>query len=579
MKTESIERQIGAWLEGDYDLDTKAEIQRLQRENPEALVDAFYTDLKFGTAGLRGIMGVGSNRMNVYTVRRATLGLARYLENQKAPGPVLIAYDSRHNSRRFAEETARVLAACNREALLYREIRPVPLASFGCRYQHCAAAVMITASHNPPEYNGYKVYWSHGGQVLPPDDSGIIEEVERIKALDKIKTVPLNHPLIHQIDGEVDAAYLSAIVDCQSYPEQNQKEGGKLALTYTSLHGTGITLMPEALKRWGFSNLSLVEKQCLPDGDFPTTKSPNPEEEEALSLGIEQLRKAGGDLLIATDPDADRLGAAILHEGEPVIFTGNQIACLCLDHLCQAAAKTGSLPKTTTFIKTIVTTELFRTIAIASGFRCIDLLPGFKYIGQMMERWALAPPGGPTFGFAAEESYGYLVGTHTRDKDAIVCGCLLAEAALAAKLRGETLLDQLHRLYHQYGIHREHLKSLTYKGKEGQQEIKGMMEHLRASPPTEIEGIPIMAIEDYLSGKRREPATGTQKPLPLPKTDALLFWLEDGTKLVVRPSGTEPKIKIYCGIVSSRFPTLQKGIADADARAERYLTRLEAHLR
>lgn len=577
---QTTQKNIDTWLKGDYDEASKNEIRRLQRENPEELLDAFYTHLNFGTGGLRGIMGVGTNRMNVYNVRAATQGLANYILKQtpkEGKHSAVISYDSRHHSREFAEETAKVLAANKIEVFLYKELRPVALASFGVLYKHCTVGIMITASHNAPKYNGYKVYWSHGGQVLPPHDKGIIDEVNRITKNTMVKTVEnLSHPLIHEVDGEIDAAFLAKIHRLQMHPGDNKSKGKDLHIVYTSLHGAGITMVPRALKDWGFTHLTLVDEQVIPDGNFPTLKNPNPEEPEAMRLGIKKLEEVNADLLIATDPDTDRLGVVVMHANEPFFFNGNEVACMLAEHLCRSLEETHSMPPKPMFIKTIVTTELLRKIVEHHGATCLDVLTGFKYIGEKISQWeedtAVNEVIGHHFIFGGEESYGYLLGTQTRDKDAIVSAACLCEAALQLKLQKKTLVDFLYEIYQKFGIYREKLISLTFEGKEGVDKMRSMMHTLRESPPTEIGSLKVVTVEDYLSRTILHTATGHKEPLTLPHSDVLRFWLEDDTKIVVRPSGTEPKIKLYGGIRDKHHhPASEKALVQAIQSCDRRL--------
>lgn len=538
----STEQRIQSWLEGPYDAATKAEIRRLLTADPKSLNDAFFKDLSFGTGGMRGIMGIGSNRLNVYTIRMATQGLANYIKQQSGSHKVFIGYDVRHHSREFAEETAKVFAGNGMQVLLSKEICPTPLVSFACRHYQCSAAVMITASHNPPQYNGYKVYWSDGCQIVPPHDEAIMEEVKKITSPSQV----LLGEKYEEVGSELDEAYLKELKKLQLL-----SLNVPLKIIYTNLHGTGIRLIPKALKSWGYNDVHLVEKQLPLDPNFSAAPSPNPEEEKALKLGIEEMEKQKGDFLIATDPDADRIGLAI----PGTRFTGNQIACLCLHHICKTLKEKGEFPKNAAFIKTIVTTELFKEIATSFGGKCIDVLTGFKYIGELIGIWEKAFDG-YQYLFGGEESYGYLFGTFVRDKDSISSACLIAEAAAAAKKEGKTLLDELHDIYRTYGIHREGLKNLAFADTQaGMEEMQALMKRLRASPPQKIGGIPITSIEDYLPGKDN-----------LPPSDVLRFWLADATKLVIRPSGTEPKVKIYAEVVEKAGPRLEEAIQKADAR-------------
>ncbi|WP_154017883.1 phospho-sugar mutase [Candidatus Protochlamydia phocaeensis] len=577
------QKNVDLWLEGQYDEETKARIRDMLQEDPKQVVDAFYTNLTFGTGGLRGIMGIGTNRMNVYTVRAATQGLSNYILKQPKEAnknhAVFIGYDSRQHSRLFAEESAKVLAGNGIQVYLFKNIRPTPLVSFGCRYKNCLAAIMVTASHNPPEYNGYKVYWSDGAQIVPPQDQGIINEVVKITDPTMVKKVEaLSHPLIHEIEEEVDQAYLKAITTLQSYPQVNQKEGSRLKIVYTSLHGTGITIVPQALKLWGFTNLTFVDKQVIPDGTFPTTHSPNPEEAAALKLGIERMQQTQSDLLIANDPDADRMGVAVNHQGQAVILNGNQICAICLEHILEALSKQNRLPEKAAFIKTIVTTELFQAICDTYKRPCFNVLTGFKYIAEKIREWENRSDG-YQYIFGGEESYGYLLGTFSRDKDAVVCSALICEVALQAKLQEKTLVDKLYDLYRKYGIYQEKLLSINFgETKEGKEQMVLGMQRLRDSKLNAINGIPVMAIEDYEASTKYYLESGKTEHIYLPVSDVLVYWLGDGSKVMVRPSGTEPKVKIYCGVVEKNFSSIPQGIESSLKRCEALLLFMKQHL-
>jgi phosphoglucomutase/phosphomannomutase len=428
-----------SWLKDTFDEETRREVQRMIDSDPQALSDAFFKELSFGTGGLRGLMGVGTNRLNIYTIRATTLGLAHAILQQPHPPEghsVFIGYDVRNHSKQFAEVAARVLAGKGIRVLITQEICPTPLVSYGCRHYRCSAAIMITASHNPPAYNGYKVYWNDGGQVVFPHDQEIIQEVRKIAIDDPIPMSPLESPLIVWVTRALDQAYLNELKNLQLYPPQ------PLKILYTPLHGTGIRTIPQALQSWGYSDLHFVEEQKNPDGYFTHAPSPNPEEKKALELGIQQLYQQKEDLLIATDPDADRMGIVILDQGKAIPLTGNQIACICLYHICTALTFRGEFPSNAAFIKTIVTTELFRKIAEHFGGTCIDVLTGFKYIAEQMTLWQNSFDA-YQYLFGAEESYGYLVGTFVRDKDAISASCLIAEAAALAKKQNLTLLKSM----------------------------------------------------------------------------------------------------------------------------------------
>lgn len=571
-------KHIEEWLKGPYDDETKSAIRKLLNENPKEIIDAFYTNLSFGTGGLRGLMGVGTNRMNKYTVNNATQGLANYLKKQPENGmkSVFIGYDSRHQSKAFAESAAKVLAGNNIHVYLCPEIRPTPYVSFGCRFKHCSAAIMVTASHNPKEYNGYKVYWNDGAQVLPPHDVGIIDEVNHITSLDQIQSVSsLENSHIEYVTEEVDRAYLEAIKNAQLYPDQNRAKGQQIHIVYTSLHGAGISLMPQAFADCGFVNISYVKNQCIPDGDFPTLKSPNPEEKAALKLGIDLLESTKADLLIATDPDADRVGVAVKHKSEVVILNGNQIACILLAHICEALTATNKMPKNATFIKSIVTTELFRAIANSFGKECYDVLTGFKYIAEKIREWE-SIPNGPEYIFGAEESYGYLFGTIVRDKDAISSSTLIAESALQAKLQGKTLVDLLNDIYKKHGVYVENLISVKFEEtKLGKEQMQKGMDNIEKNPPKSINGIQVISLENYTKSTKTDMASGKVETLTLPKSDVLIFRLSDGSKLIVRPSGTEPKIKVYGGVVVKQFESVESAFRTGQDKVQALLATLQ----
>jgi len=570
MLDKAIEARVSSWLNGPYDAETKEKIRQLKKTNPDALVDCFYTDLSFGTGGLRALMGIGPNRINIYTIAMATQGLANYINQQKRSGEIpslFVSFDSRNGSRLFAEKTAEVLLANQIRVYLTEELRPTPYVSFGTRYHHCTAGVMITASHNPAVYNGYKVYWSDGAQVVSPHDTGIIQEVRKIHDLSQVKTQSLKGEFLIRTGKELDQAYLTMVEGLQHFPEENRTHGKELKICYTSLHGTGITLVPEALKRWGFSNLCFVEQQIVPDGNFPTVSFPNPEYPETLKLGIEKLQKEHSDILIATDPDADRLGVVVLHKEKPTILTGNEIAAICVDFLCH-----GVLPKNGAFITTIVSTELIHTIAEAHNLSCFEVLTGFKYIGEKIEEWDKSFA--HEFIFGAEESYGYLTNTHVRDKDALSASCLIAEIALRAKLQKRSLVDLLDTIYKKYGIFREGQLSINFPAeKAGIEQMTAKMQLLRANLPTTFCGQEVVLIEDYQSRIRHLIKTKKEEKLTLPKSDVLLMRFSNNSKIVIRPSGTEPKIKIY-GAVQSKVHS----VAECDAQLADLLNAAEKEL-
>lgn len=576
--TPEVQKRIDYWLNGPFDEKTKAEVRALKEKDPQGLVDAFFSDLSFGTGGMRGIMGAGTNRMNIYTIRLATQGLANYLRKQNTQNQlsVLIGFDSRHHSQEFAREAARVLAGSGIHVYLLDELRPTPYISFACRFKKASAAINITASHNPKEYNGYKVYWSDGAQVVAPHDEGIVKEADALKDLASVHLAALNDPLIETVaTTPLDKEYIRAIAPLQHFPEENKKNGASLKITYTPLHGTGITIVPNALKDWGFTTIHLVNEQIIPDGDFPTVKFPNPEYQETLKLGLEHLERTGSDLLIATDPDADRIGAVIRKQGKTVLFNGNEMASICVDYLCEVLPKLKKMPAKGAFVTTIVTTQLLKKIATMNHQACFEVLTGFKYIGEKIHLWETAKDG-YQFIFGAEESYGYLLGTHSRDKDAIISSCLIAEIALYDKLQGKTLLDRLHQIYRKYGVFREKQMSLNFNpGKEGMDQMAEVMKRLRSKPPQTIAGHQVTCIEDYEKRTRVNLMHSTTEKLDLPQSDVLLFWLDDQSRLVIRPSGTEPKIKIYGCVTSEHFRTIESGIAECDQRLDLLLNALK----
>lgn len=566
---ETTRKNILSYLNGNYPQKVKEEIINLINSNPEEAKNSFYTQLSFGTGGIRGKMGLGTNRLNEYTIISATKGLANYLKKEIKDKPlrVFIGYDNRSNSKLFAEKTAQVLAGSGIKAFLFKNLCPTPIVSFGCRYLKCQAAVMITASHNPPEYNGYKVYWSDGGQVLPPHDTGIIKEVSSISDPSKIELAPLDHPLIEITEEEVYGAYLKKLKTLESYAEKNLKNGKNLHIVYTSLHGTGITLIPKALSLWGFNNVTLVKEQCAVDENFSFAKKPNPEEKQALDMGIKLLLEKKADFLIATDPDADRIGVVINHKNNPVILSGNQIGAILLQHILFSLQKKGNLDKKSATVKSIVTSELIAKISKSYNCPCFDVLTGFKYIAEKIKLWE--EENSYKFIFGAEESLGFLREDFVRDKDSISSSCLLAEAALIAKMQNETLFDSLKNIYKKYGVYREALISLSFKdGKEGMDEINAIMGFLRKSPPKVFANYNVAVIEDYKSQIRLDLETNSTEKILLPVSDVLLYKLSDETKIVIRPSGTEPKIKIYLGAIEKNVNDVDKSIELCDKRLE-----------
>ncbi len=534
-----------AWLSPVFDPDTRMQVKQLIDNDPDELVECFYRNLEFGTGGLRGIMGVGTNRMNKYTVGMATQGLVNYLK-KAFPGKGLraaIAYDSRNNSRYFADISAEVLSANGIEAYLFDDIRPTPVLSFAIRQLHCHTGIMITASHNPKEYNGYKVYWADGGQLVPPHDKNVIQEVLAIASPQQVYFDP-RHELIHAIGAEVDAAYIEKSKTLSLSPELNRRFSD-LKIVYTPIHGTGVRLTPMLLKAFGFQQIIPVEAQEVPDGNFPTVHSPNPEESEALTLALQHAKQTGADLVMATDPDADRVGVAVKDlTSEFVLLNGNQTASLLTYYLLKKWQEKGLIKGREYIVKTIVTSELLAVMADAYGVACYDVLTGFKYIAEIIRNLE----GKKIFIGGGEESYGFLVGDFVRDKDALIACAMIAEAAAWAKSQNKSLYNVLLDIYLEYGFYKEKLLSVTKKGKAGAEEIALLMQRYRSQPPLLLAQTRVVSVKDYKLQADKNLIDGTQKPIDLPKSDVLQFILEDGSKITVRPSGTEPKIKFYFGV-------------------------------
>ncbi|MDR2540042.1 MAG: phospho-sugar mutase [Chlamydiales bacterium] len=566
-----IRKRAEAWLNSPFDLDTQNQV-RLLMQKPQELIDAFFCDLSFGTGGLRGLMGVGTNRLNIYTIQRASQGLANYINQQKKTGKVVIGFDSRHHSKEFAEEAAKVLAANQIQVFFIHELRPTPYISFACRFMRADAAIMITASHNPAQYNGYKVYWSDGGQVVSPHDISIAKEVEKISQPSQIHLSDLSNPIIQQIGNSLDQAYLQAIAPLQIFPEQNHQIGKDLKITYTSLHGTGSTIVPQALTQWGFDQVYLVKEQCQPDSSFPTVAFPNPEYRETFTMGLKYMLDTQSDLLIATDPDADRIGIAILHHNKPILLDGNQVAAICADYLAQALSSEHKMPAKAAIVTTIVSTQLLKSIAKRYKMEYREVLTGFKYIGELIHKWEQSQES-PCFLFGAEESCGYLIGTHTRDKDAIVISCLLAEIALYAKRQNQTLQDRLEKIYQTYGLFQEKQFSIDFApGRESVKKMENIMQQLRQNPPKTIAGIDVLYVEDYQKRIRFDLKFKQQKTLELPLSNVLTFRLKDQSRLIIRPSGTEPKIKIYLSTHLDSYSLLEQGIDQCQTHLNTLLT-------
>ena len=542
----AIIEKAKAWLSENYDEDTRKAVKNMMDNDPSELVECFYRDIEFGTGGLRGIMGTGTNRMNKYVIGSATQGLANYLRICYGPDfeiKVAIAYDSRNNSQFFARIAAEVLAANGIKVFLFDNLRPVPELSFTVRHLGCQSGIVITASHNPKEYNGYKVYWNDGGQLVPPHDSNVIDEVQKITSVTEVKFSG-NPENITIIGNEIDKAYKDVLLKLSLSPDVIARQQD-LKIVYSPIHGTGYKLIPEVLKEFGFNNVFLVEEQITPDGNFPTVHSPNPEEKAAMNLALELAKKVDADLIMATDPDADRVGLGVKDtHGNYILLNGNQAASLLIYYLIKKWKANGKLTGNEFIAKTIVTSELLKDIAVSHGVESYDVLTGFKYIAEIIRRFE----GEKQFIGGGEESYGYLIGDFVRDKDAVASCALLAETAAWAKDQGMTMYEMLINIYHEYGFYLEDLISITKKGKSGAEEIQKMMDDYRSNPPREIKGIKVLLMKDYKLRKETNLSTGEEKVIELPKSDVLQFFLEGGSKITVRPSGTEPKIKFYFGV-------------------------------
>jgi phosphoglucomutase len=541
----TIQATVSTWLNGNYDQATKDEISRLQKESPDELTEAFYRNLEFGTGGLRGLMGVGTNRMNKYTVGMATQGFANYLRKTygEAPIKVAIGHDSRNNSRFFAETTANVFAANGIDVYLFEALRPTPELSFAIRRLGCKGGVVCTASHNPKEYNGYKAYWNDGGQLVPPHDKNVIREVEAIKSVDDVQWTG-GESRITIIGKDMDEAYISMVKGLSVYPEVIAKQHD-LKIVYTPIHGTGITLVPPVLKAYGFTNVTVVEEQSTPDGNFPTVVYPNPEESEAMSIGLKKAKALDADILVGTDPDSDRVGIGVKnHKGEWVLMNGNQTAVLAFAYMIEARKKKGLAQPNDMVIKTIVTSEMIDEVAKQNNIACYNVLTGFKWIAELLKE----KEGKENYVIGGEESFGLMVGDQVRDKDAVSAAALLCEMAAYEKEQGRSLYDKLIDLYIQYGFYLEHLISITKKGMRGQEEIAEMMQGFRNNPPATINGSPVVQLLDYQLQVGKNLKTGENWDITLPKSNVLQFILEDGSKISARPSGTEPKIKFYFSV-------------------------------
>ncbi|MBI1342622.1 MAG: phospho-sugar mutase [Terrimonas sp.] len=546
----AIQAKIEAWLSNGFDQSTKDEIKKLQSENPNELTDAFYKNLEFGTGGLRGLMGVGTNRMNKYTVGMATQGYANYLK-QSFPGKeikVAIAHDNRNNSRFFAETVANVFGANGIKVFLFESLRPTPELSFAIRNLGCKGGVVCTASHNPKEYNGYKAYWTDGGQLVPPHDKNVIREVDKIASVEDVKWQG-GEANISLIGKEMDDAYIKMVKSLSVYPDVIARQQD-LKIVYTPIHGTGIKLVPEVLKQFGFTNVHIVEEQMVPDGNFPTVVYPNPEESEAMSIGLKKAGELDADILLGTDPDADRVGIGVKdNNGNWVLMNGNQTAVLAFNYMIEARKAKGIARPNDMVIKTIVTTDMIHHIARKNNVACYDVLTGFKWIAELIK----SKEGKEHYIIGGEESFGLMIGDQLRDKDAVSAVAFLCEMAAYEKEKGRTLFQKMIDLYVEYGFYKEHLVSITKKGMDGQQQIATMIQGYRDNPPTMIAGHDVMQFLDYEMQKGKNLKTGEVWDISLPKSNVLQFILSDETKISARPSGTEPKIKFYFSVNDKLF--------------------------
>lgn len=543
--SEMIELNVQRWLSGNYDANTKQVILDLQANNKEELQDSFYRNLEFGTGGLRGIMGVGTNRINKYTIGMATQGFSNYLLKTYPNESIAVAigHDSRNNSRFFAETTAQVFAANGIKVFLFEALRPTPELSFAIRQLKCKAGVVCTASHNPKEYNGYKAYWDDGGQLVPPHDKNVISEVEAIQSVDEVKWSGGAHNI--QLMGEaMDQDYIKMLTSLSVYPEIIAQQQD-LKIVYTPIHGTGITLVPKVLASFGFTNVTIVDEQATPDGNFPTVKYPNPEESETMSIGLSKAKAIDADILLGTDPDADRVGVGVKnHKGEWVLMNGNQTAVLAFAYMMEARRAKGIAATNDMVVTTIVTTEMINQVAKINEVNCYNVLTGFKWIAELVKE----KEGKENYIIGGEESFGLMIGDQIRDKDAVSAVALLCEMAAYEKSKGKTLFDKMIELYIQYGFYYENLISITKKGMNGQQEIKDMMEGYRQSPPVTIDGEAVVTLLDYELQLGKNLQTGATWKLNLPKSNVLQFITAKGSKISARPSGTEPKIKFYFSV-------------------------------
>ncbi len=558
-----VKERAEKWLSDSYDEETRKKVKQLIDNDPKELTESFYKDLEFGTGGLRGIMGIGTNRMNVYTVGMATQGLSNYLKKAFPDEPIRVAvgHDSRNNSRLFAERVADIFAANGFKVYLFDSLRPTPELSFAIRHLHCHSGVVVTASHNPKEYNGYKAYWSDGAQVVAPHDRNIIAEVQKITSPDQVMIWKGDRSEnIEILDETFDQIYLEAVHGLSLSPDAVERYHD-MKIVYTPLHGTGVILVPESLRKYGFTNILTVKEQNIPDGNFPTVESPNPEERSAMKMAIELAESEKAEVVLATDPDADRIGMALRDEnGQYVLLNGNQTCSLLVYYIVKRWSELGRLRGKEYIVKTIVTTELVARIAESFGVRHFDCLTGFKYIATVMRNHEQTMQ----YICGGEESFGFLAEDFVRDKDAVSACSLAAEAAAWAKSQDMTLYELLKEMYVRYGFFREALVSVIRKGKEGQEEIAKMMSDYRSDPPRSLGGSPIVVIKDYLNGEALDLTNGSKTPIDMERSNVLQFTTADSTVVSIRPSGTEPKIKFYFGVRAELNDTARFGEVQAE---------------
>ena len=558
-----VKERAEKWLSDSYDEETRKKVKQLIDNDLKELTESFYKDLEFGTGGLRGIMGVGTNRMNVYTVGMATQGLSNYLKKAFPDEPIRVAvgHDSRNNSRLFAERVADIFAANGFKVYLFDSLRPTPELSFAIRHLHCHSGVVVTASHNPKEYNGYKAYWSDGAQVVAPHDRNIIAEVQKITSPDQVMIWKGDRSEnIEILDETFDQIYLEAVHGLSLSPDAVERYHD-MKIVYTPLHGTGVILVPESLRKYGFTNILTVKEQNIPDGNFPTVESPNPEERSAMKMAIELAESEKAEVVLATDPDADRIGMALRDEnGQYVLLNGNQTCSLLVYYIVKRWSELGRLRGKEYIVKTIVTTELVARIAESFGVRHFDCLTCFKYIATVMRNHEQTMQ----YICGGEESFGFLAEDFVRDKDAVSACSLAAEAAAWAKSQDMTLYELLKEMYVRYGYFREALVSVIRKGKEGQEEIAKMMSDYRSDPPRSLGGSPIVVIKDYLNGEALDLTNGSKTPIDMERSNVLQFTTADSTVVSIRPSGTEPKIKFYFGVRAELNDTARFGEVQAE---------------